>query len=236
MIEQILPADFACAEARNEELGGELYPEEEQVLGRAVEKRRLEFTTGRACARVALARLGVEPAPIPVGERGAPCWPEGIVGSITHCRGYRACAVARSADVLSVGIDAEPNEPLPAGLLEDIASAEEMELLDGLRAQRREVNWDRLLFSAKEAVYKAWFPLAQRWLGFADAVLAIDSDQSRFCARLLLAGPVMRDGRRLRGFSGRWMACDGILITATSVTPAYRRTSVTPASGMMPSP
>ena len=62
------------------------------------------------------------------------------------------------------------------------------------------MSWDRLLFSTKESVYKAWFPLAERWLGFEDARVTIDRDRGSFAARLLVPGPRL-DGRELSGFS-----------------------------------
>lgn len=76
-------------------------------------RRQREFATARSCARTALARLGVPPVPVLASPRGAPRWPAGVVGSITHCDGYRAAAVAYTRDVVSLGIDAEPDEPLP---------------------------------------------------------------------------------------------------------------------------
>jgi 4'-phosphopantetheinyl transferase EntD len=78
------------------------------------------------------------------------------------------------------------------------------------------VHWDRLLFSAKESVYKAWFPLANRWLGFEDAVLAIDPCRRSFEARLLVPGPALAGGR-LTMFSGRWLVRDGLVLTAIGV-------------------
>ena len=84
-------------------------------------RRRAEFTAGRACARTALARLGLPAAPVLAGRAGEPRWPAGVTGSITHCAGYRACAVARTADLAALGIDAEPNAGLPAGLIESVA-------------------------------------------------------------------------------------------------------------------
>lgn len=216
MIERILPACACSAEALRCELHTELFVEEQRALGRAVEKRRREFVTGRACARSALAQLGIGPAAIPSGERGEPCWPGGVVGSITHCDGYRACAVARTDALLTVGIDAEPDAALPSGLLSDVASPAEIESLERLRAEHPRFHWDRLLFSAKESVYKAWFPLAHRWLGFDGAQLEIDRNGS-FEARLLVPGPFAR-GRELTGFQGRWMACDGIVITAIALS------------------
>jgi 4'-phosphopantetheinyl transferase EntD len=169
VIEGILPACVVAVEARHDPTDVTLFPQEQIVIERAVEKRRLEFATARACAREALERLGISPVPIPTGERGEPRWPAGIVGSITHCDGYRACAAGSARDLLSVGIDAEPNMPLPDGLLTDIARPEELPWLGQFQLDCPDVRWDRLLFSAKESVYKAWYPLAKSWLGFEDA-------------------------------------------------------------------
>lgn len=216
MIEEILPACVSAVEALEDSRDATLFAEEELAVGRAVEKRRREFTTARVCARAALERLGFPAAPIPSGERGEPLWPAGVVGSITHCDGYRACAVARSSELLAVGIDAEPNAALPDGLIGDIARPEELPVLRGLAASSPEVHWDRLLFSAKESVYKAWFPLAKRWLGFEDAVIALDPDDGTFTARLLVEGPPLAGGS-LTGFSGRWMAREGIVATAIAL-------------------
>ncbi len=101
MIEELLPDDVVVVEALSDPPEAVLFPAEEALLAQAVEKRPLEFTTVRHCARVALGRLGVPAAPILPGEHGAPQWPEGIVGSMTHCAGYRAAVVARSADVVT---------------------------------------------------------------------------------------------------------------------------------------
>ncbi len=118
MLAELLPPEVAAAEVFYDPPGLGLYPEEEACVARAVEGRRREFTTVRHCARAALARLGVGPSAITKGDRGAPRWPEGVVGSMTHCAGYRGAAVARTADLTAIGIDAEPNEPLPAGVLD----------------------------------------------------------------------------------------------------------------------
>jgi 4'-phosphopantetheinyl transferase EntD len=217
VIEEILPACVAAVEAWHDCADAELFPEEEALLGRAVEKRRREFTTARMCARAALGRLGQPPASILTGERGEPLWPVGVVGSITHCDGYRACAVARLGEILTIGIDAEPNAALPDGLLGDIARPEELPSLRRLGAEHPHVHWDRLLFSAKESVYKAWFPLAKRWLGFEDATLTLDPSAGTFTARLLVEGPLLSRGP-LHGFSGRWTVDEGIVATAIAVS------------------
>jgi 4'-phosphopantetheinyl transferase EntD len=133
VIEEILPSSVAAVEAFGDLPGAELFPEEHAVIGRAIEKRRREFATGRACARAALARLGQPPVAILPGDRGSPGWPPGIVGSITHCTGYRAAAVGPAADVLAIGLDAEPDEPLPDGVLGVVSLAAERERLAGSR-------------------------------------------------------------------------------------------------------
>src|SRR5690349_6008286 len=116
-------------------------PEEEPLIAKSVAKRRNEFITVRYCARRALAQLGVPPVPILKGEKGEPCWPDGVVGSLTHCAGYRGAAVGRSASVRSVGIDAEPHDVLPDGVLNAISlPAERAEL----QAMSGELHWDRI--------------------------------------------------------------------------------------------
>jgi 4'-phosphopantetheinyl transferase EntD len=212
----MLPPAVAAVEAFTDPPGTVLFPAEEAAVARAVDKRRREFTTVRACARDALARLGVPAAPILPGPRGAPQWPAGIVGSMTHCAGYRAAAVARASDLVTLGLDAEPHDVLPEGVLEHVSLPAERERLALLAAQRPEVCWDRLLFSAKESVYKAWFPLTQRWLGFEEADLTIDPVAGTFDARLLVPGPVVA-GSPLPGFSGRWLVGRGLVVTAIAV-------------------
>jgi 4'-phosphopantetheinyl transferase EntD len=217
MLEEILPGEVAVVATRDDILDATLFPEEEQVVARAVDKRRREFTTGRACARAALAQLGLAPQAIPTGQRGAPRWPPGVVGSITHCEGFRACAAARTKDLATVGIDAEANQPLPEHLIGDIALPRERALLGILEREDPRVNWDRLLFCIKESVYKAWFPLAERWLGFEDAMVTIDRLGETFSARLLVPGPTLA-GRELTGFSGRWLVRDGLIFAAIALS------------------
>ncbi|MFJ1829925.1 4'-phosphopantetheinyl transferase, partial [Streptomyces sp. NPDC088178] len=127
MIEKILPSQVTVAEALSDPPDASLFPGEEELIRNAVESRRKEFITARWCARRALGELGLAPVPILKGERGAPIWPRGVVGSMTHCVGYRAAVVARRADVLTVGIDAEPHDPLPDRVLETIALATELQ-------------------------------------------------------------------------------------------------------------
>ncbi|MEU6169515.1 4'-phosphopantetheinyl transferase family protein [Streptomyces tanashiensis] len=145
------------------------FPEEEALMARAAPGRRREFATARRCAHRALAALGVAAAPLLRGRRGAPAWPPDTVGSITHCAGYRGAAVAPAARFLALGIDAEPHAPLPAGVREAVAFGPEEARLRALTARRPDIAWDRLLFSAKESVYKAWSGYGGAWLGFEDA-------------------------------------------------------------------
>ncbi|MFJ8110478.1 4'-phosphopantetheinyl transferase [Streptomyces sp. NPDC096132] len=226
MIEELLPESVVAVEALGVEGVREfedapLYPEEEALVARSVAKRRREFTVVRSCARRAMEKLGVPPQPVLPGERGAPQWPDGLTGSMTHCEGYCAAALVRAADLASLGIDAEPDEPLPQGVLSAVALPAEEERLGRLSAERPGVHWDRLLFSAKESVYKAWFPLTRKWLDFSEAdidVSAGPAGQTRgtFRARLLVPGPVV-GGQRLEHFDGTWTARQGLVATAVTV-------------------
>ncbi|MEE1799444.1 MULTISPECIES: 4'-phosphopantetheinyl transferase superfamily protein [unclassified Streptomyces] len=215
MIGGILPAGVAVEAAYDDtpEPGEELFPEEKAQVASAVPKRQREFTTVRLLARRALHTLGLPPVPLLPNRRGAPQWPEGIVGSMTHCDGYRAAVVARSGETASLGIDAEPDAPLPEGVLEAITLPSERSHLAALTARHAEVSWDRLVFSAKESVFKTWYPLTGRELDFSEAEIDIDPVRRTFHARLLVPGPVV-GGRRIGEFPGRWIAAHGLIATA----------------------
>ncbi|MCX4918087.1 4'-phosphopantetheinyl transferase [Streptomyces sp. NBC_00687] len=236
MMEELLPEWVVAVESHGDD-GTEaapLYPEEQALLTRAVAKRRREFATVRRCARRAMEKLGVPPAPVLPGERGAPQWPAGLVGSMTHCDGFSAAALARVTDLASLGIDAEPHQSLPPGVLDTIALPAESAGLARLRARTPAVHWDRLLFSAKESVYKAWFPLTGEWLDFSEADIDISVAPTppgatpsaaltgRFHARLLVPGPVV-DGQPVASFDGRWTVKGGLMATAVTVPRAPAR-------------
>lgn len=163
----------------------DLLPDEAPLVARAVAKRRHEFAAGRAFARQALAELGRPDFPILTGAGREPLWPDGIVGSITHCDGYCAAAVARQSDLRSLGIDAERNVLLPPGVLRLTCTERERGQLPSLAG----VSVPALIFSAKESVYKAWYPLARRWLDYLDAEVDVDVASGRFRARLLVEPP-----------------------------------------------
>lgn len=216
VIEEVVPKSATCAESFDGPPGTGLFPEEEALVARATAKRRGEFATGRVCARSALAALGVAAVPILRGYRGAPQWPDGIVGSITHCAGYCAAAVARAEDLVTIGLDAEPNAPLPGGVLELVSLPAERARLRDLAAASPAIGWDRLLFCAKEAVYKAWFPLTGQWLGFADADITISAADGTFSAHLQVPAPLV-NGSPLTGFTGSWRANDDLIVAAIAL-------------------
>jgi len=152
IISKILPKWICASEVFG--LEQEVASAEEALLvASSIPERRAEFLTGRKYAHVALSDLGVPFKPILHGPNRKPLWPEGVVGSITHCGDYITAAVARSNRDRWIGIDAESNEPIPEGIIDFIASPSEIKLAAG--AMKKISNWDRLIFSAKERIYKA---------------------------------------------------------------------------------
>lgn len=141
----------ATDEAFGDRTDLEFFEQEEITLAHASPERLAEFRTARSCAREALRLLGEPTTSIPVGTDRAPVWPTGIVGSITHCQGFRAAVVAKREHVLALGIDAEPDAPLPPGVAESTFTPTETAATRGLTAG---TDWDRLLFSAKESIFK----------------------------------------------------------------------------------
>jgi 4'-phosphopantetheinyl transferase EntD len=213
MLEMIIPAYVQSEESFGDGPGRVLYPEEEEIIAHAVEARRREYAAVRSCARACLARLGYAHAPILPGVDGAPTWPPGLQGSMTHCAGYAAAAVGSLSRISAIGIDAEPDAPLPDGVLDVIATPAERDRLAVTSLEPDGPNWDRLLFSAKEAVYKAWFPLVGEWLDAQQTEIIVDPHARTFTALLLRDGLTVA-GRQVRRVDGRWVRKRGIVVTA----------------------
>lgn len=182
-----------------------MFPEETRSLGDVVDKRRTEFATGRHCARQAMQLLGTEPCAIPIGSGREPLWPVGLTGSITHCSGYCAAALANANDFATIGIDAEENSPLPEGVLSVIATPDEKRKIQEIPSSY--IHWDRLLFSAKESVYKAWYAITYQWLDFQECDVTFESLENQSLLSLGLFG-----GR----FTAQLSRCYSLLDTSQS--------------------
>jgi len=175
----------------------ELHPDEAGILSsRACWKRRCEFTSGRAAARLALEQLGLEsPAPVLRGEGGEPRWPEGVVGSIAHCEAWAVAAAARRSVALTLGIDLEELRASRAdGIAGWICHEAELDWVLG-----SEAAWERtaMLFSAKEAVLKAWYPLCKRPVEFQEVKLSWNAGREQFQGELMTTmTPHLRQGYR----------------------------------------
>ncbi|WP_419706385.1 4'-phosphopantetheinyl transferase family protein [Promicromonospora sp. NFX87] len=186
-----------------------LTPAEARVIASAVPARRREFTAGRTCARAALEELGYHDWSLLPGPRREPLWPDGVVGSISHCPGLAVAVAARSADTLAIGIDVETDAPLPANVVRSVMDTDEAQATERLAAQDPVTPWGRLLFSAKETVYKAWYPLRHEWLGFEEAGVELNTDGT-FLAHIRRADTAPLP----RVVSGRWARGNGVVITA----------------------
>lgn len=165
-----------------------LYPEEEALLSKkAVERRITQFTRGRVAAHAALRALGAPDGPLVRDDSGSPMWPKGFVGSISHNTTAAVSIVGLSRQWLGLGIDIETRSRTgpEMGVIERIAYNEERNwvLEDSATKGTRAL----MLFSAKEATFKALFPPSRTMFWFEDVTLAFDAARSVFRCTLLKA-------------------------------------------------
>ncbi len=177
-------------------------------VARAGPGRRAEYRTGRWCARQALDRLGVPgatSAPLPPGPHRAPSWPDGVVGSITHCTGYRAAAAAFRTGFRALGIDVTADHALPPRVLDVLLVPGERGALTRAAVELPGHHVDRILFSAKESLVKAWSgrPGFRGFTGFR-----VELADGVFTAHALGTQEVVR---------GRWGVAGGFLATCVVV-------------------
>jgi len=196
VIRELFPPDVVTVTHRPGDWEGALLPSERPTVARAVPKRVREFTAGRMCARRALGELGIEDFAIEVGPQRSPVWPEGVCGSISHTDDWCGAVVTRIGAIVSLGLDVEPARPLDDDLTDLVCGPEELVL-----ARRTEwaVDPRKLLFSAKESVFKANYPLAPEMLEFRAVAVELDAATGTFVARRVDGGPQLAGGRELRG-------------------------------------
>ncbi|KIN64469.1 Phosphopantetheinyl transferase PptA [Sulfitobacter noctilucicola] len=149
---------------------------EARHLRRAFPVRKREFAAGRTAARQAMTALGRSPEPIPAHPDRAPHWPEGLSGSISHTG--KLCAAVLTTAPFHLGLDMEENADLEVGLLATICSDRELAHIDGPYRLRLA----KLIFCAKEAAYKAQYPITRTLFGFDHIEISLDLAQQRFTA------------------------------------------------------
>jgi 4'-phosphopantetheinyl transferase EntD len=141
-----LGTDAAYAEVFGNAPVSALMPPESAYVENAALQRHRDFAAVRHCARQAMQRLGVPAQPILPDAEGVPCWPPGLIGSMTHCDGYGAAVVARAGELLGLGLDAEPHRPLPDDVRNFVLDENESESLLALaRAPRAALGPHRVL-------------------------------------------------------------------------------------------
>lgn len=165
---------------------GQLFAIEHRAVENAVSRRQAEFAAGRVAARIALGQLGLAPIAIPVGVGRSPVWPAGYTGSISHCR-TAAIVVASELDpqVGHIGVDVEEAEDLEHALWDSICRPEE---IDWLSARPDPGRWAKLIFCAKEAVFKAQYPDSERLLDFHEVSVPAPAASGRMMVRILAGG------------------------------------------------
>jgi len=189
-----------------------LFPEEAQSIARAVSSRRQQFTAGRLLARQAWQTLGVAPRALLSDEQRVPCWPAGLVGSITHTHGWCAAAVARIEQIDALGADVEAATPLDRGLWERICRPEELRWLATQPAPRAGLL-AKAFFSAKESIYKALFPSVRTFLDFQamhiEFAAGAHAGESEWHAELQVAWGRFERGQRFAagrlGIDSEWI-------------------------------
>lgn len=209
---RLYPAGVATAALNASAAPAELSEIESQAGARYVGPRLQHFALGRACARLALRELTGGESCIGMMSSGSPAWPAGIVGSITHSRLLVAAAAAHVGDIQDLGIDVEDATRHSARLERWACTEGERTTLGVLPVPRGSAGWSTIVFSAKEAVYKAVNPSTGIALRFHDVELDVDPAARAFAVRVVrpIDGPTDWAQR----LTGRYEVVDGIVLSS----------------------
>lgn len=179
LIGKVLPSVVAHCDQVDEARTFTLHPQELEATAarRLPRDRQAQFEQGRRCAHAAMAKLGCTDLPVLIDRQGAPVWPTGIVGSITHAPDYCAAAVARVQNFRAIGINAEAWQQFPTDIGGDISVPWEIDAMEPTIDIRLKLG---VLFSAKQSIFKALRPLVQRDFDFRSVALKIDFGNRNF--------------------------------------------------------
>lgn len=172
-------------------------PRDPDVPPGATDRRAREFGAGRRAAREAARQAGLALDRLPMGTDRAPVWPAGLAGTISHSD-LLCLALVGPALAGTVGLDLEPDAPLDPALWDTILCPEELAALpEGSETGRAVLA----VFAAKEAAYKAQYPLTRRLFGFHD--LEVRLMPATFRATFTAAHPPFVPGDAITGHWGR---------------------------------
>lgn len=178
-----------------------VWPQEAPAMAHALPKRRREFAAGRQAARLAMTGLGLQEQAVPSRLDRAPHWPKGLTGSISHDASSCVAVVGELAHFRAVGVDVEPDAPLHDDLTAEICLPQERAWLAEVPATRRALM-ARRLFCAKEAVYKAQYPLTETLFGFDAIQVTLNVLATGFTARFMYTVGDVPEGTVLSGQCG----------------------------------
>ncbi len=140
-----------------------LLPGEAAQISRAASTRRRDYTAGRTAARLAMTELGWPAVPLLRGPGGSVIWPDGLTGSLSHCEDLCIAVVAQTQDHISIGIDLERIQDLDPAMIETVCTLDE--IAQAATSQDPGL-WPLMIFNAKEAVFKAQYPLTRQMIDF----------------------------------------------------------------------
>ena len=153
-----------------------LHPAEENYFSQLSSVSRKEhYRSGRICAGEVLSKLGTLGQPVLRDpQTREPLWPEGISGAITHSGKWAAAAAGKTSDVLGIGIDLEDLErQVDSRISRHVCIPEEQKWLQECGEESWEKNL-KIIFSAKESIFKAFFPYTRTYLHFHDARILME--------------------------------------------------------------
>jgi 4'-phosphopantetheinyl transferase EntD len=180
-ITTLFPSTVIIVEAQDWD--GRIYPEEYKFIKAARIKRQRDFIAGRIATRNALRRLNIYNFPILVGKHRNPLFPKNIIGSISHTKDYCAVVISNNKNILSLGFDAETRDSKINDNMMDLICTKNEKIW--LKQSNNYKLYVKIIFSAKESIYKCYFPIIKEFLDFQDVEISINLVKNNFTFKIL---------------------------------------------------
>ncbi len=162
----------------------ELCFEENQIVSKSSNRRKREFSAGRAIAKTLLKKYGIKNYPVLSGTNREPVWPKGVIGSISHCDDFCFVAIAQEKNYKSIGIDIEKLTPIEPDIEEYVCTEAERKWIQEQNYEKK-LMLSKLIFCAKESAFKCCFPIVQKYIDFLSVVVSCDLKYHLFTVNMI---------------------------------------------------
>lgn len=184
-----------------------------KLIAQARVERKNEYLCGRILAQAVLKHHLDLDQPLTSMHEHLPVWPTHVLGSISHSQNKLIVALSHNAIYLGIDIEHWVTSEFAQESAHLILTLSELELWKIKACEFFEFSqFVSLIFSVKESLYKAVYPIAKQYIDFLEASV-VDIDFENQTLILAFASEIRNRHQLLEHYQGGWKVEQDCILT-----------------------